>query len=168
MNVRWVVVADGERRQVQLAIGGGGHVAVGDRVGDGSDRDLARPNDDRERPRIGPRSVGRRDPNGRGDGRGAREQDLSAFTPASARGEQRRGGPGGRRQLKQTLQGACPPSGGLFVLPLPLPLRLRTGVHSALNSPKIDGRDARFPYRLLVVTILGRRGRWFKSTRPDY
>src|SRR5438552_14736602 len=107
VNVRWVVVADGERRQVQLAIGGGGHVAVGDRVGDGSDRDLARPNDDRERPRIGPRSVGRRDPNGRGDGRGAREQELSAFTPASARGEQRLGGRGGRRQLKQTLYAGC-------------------------------------------------------------
>jgi hypothetical protein len=52
-------------------------------------------------------------------------------------------------------------------LPLRLPLRLRTGVYSARNSPNIDRRDARFPHRLLGVRILGRRGRWFKSTRPD-
>ena len=63
---------------------------------------------------------------------------------------------------------SAPPSGGLFALPLRLPLRLRTGVNSARTPPEKPPRDAWFPYWPLVVTIFGCRGRWFKSTRPDF
>src|SRR2546426_6162945 len=76
--------------------------------------------------------------------------------------------------LRQRVAGSSPglassigAPGGLFALPLRLPLRLWTGVNSAQTPSEKPPRDAWFPYWPLVVTIFGCRGRWFKSTRPD-
>ena len=88
---------------------------------------------------------------------------MGESAACEARGKLGQGGPGDPAGDTATRTSSRP-----FLLPLRLPLPLRIGVYSARDSPKIDRRNAQFPYWLLVVTILGRRGRWFKSTRPDF